>query len=307
MNRPDPSDFRTQVTKPEDFDSFWDSILKNSDSIPLNVTMTLDPMRSSEDVEVYEVHYDSLDQVRIAGWYCLPRNRTEPLPARVFYPGYISEPTLPKSHASQGYATFGAAPRGKLRSNAQINPGYPGLLTENINDPQSYVYKGFYVDAIRVIDFLFERPEVDSDRIGVQGSSQGGALTLVAAALRPKIKAASAGAPYLTGVMDAVQLTRTYPYEEINDYLRQHPQNLEDVCHTWNYYDCINLAERIDCPIIVYIGMQDDVCPPETAYPLMAQISSSDKQLYAYDGHGHDANHHENDAIVDAFFDRLLK
>ncbi len=107
--------------------------------------------------------------------------------------------------------------------------------------------------------------------------------------------------------MDAVQLTRTYPYEEINDYLRQHPQNLDDVCHTWNYYDCINLAERIDCPIIVYIGMQDDVCPPETAYPLMAQISSSDKQLYAYDGHGHDANHHENDAIVDAFFDRLLK
>ena len=35
-------------------------------------------------------------------------------------------------------------------------------------------------------------------------------------ALRPKIKAASAGAPYLTGVMDAVQLTRTYPYEEIH-------------------------------------------------------------------------------------------
>ncbi len=39
----------------------------------------------------------------------------------------------------------------------------------------------------------------------------------------------------------------------------------------------------------------------------MAQISSPDKQLYAYDGHGHDANHHKNDAIVDAFFDRLLK
>lgn len=90
MNRPDPSDFRTQVTKPEDFDSFWDSILKSSDSIPLNETITLDPMRSSEDVEVYEVHYNSLDQVRIAGWYCLPRDRTEPLPTRVFYPGYIS-------------------------------------------------------------------------------------------------------------------------------------------------------------------------------------------------------------------------
>ena len=48
-----------------------------------------------------------------------------------------------------------------------------------------------------------------------------------------------------------------YPYEEINDYLRQHILSIMDnVCHTWNYYDWINeLAERIDCPIIVYIGI----------------------------------------------------
>jgi cephalosporin-C deacetylase len=174
-------------------------------------------------------------------------------------------------------------------------------------DRQSYAYQGFYLDAIRVIDFLTEQPEVDSERIGIQGSSQGGALTLVAAALRPQVKAASVGAPYLTGVVDAIDLTRTYPYEEINDYLRLHPQNRDAMVKTWNYYDCINFADRIQCPIILYIGLQDDVCPPETAYPLMDKIQSPEKKLYAYDGHGHDANFHVHDQVIDTFFDNQLK
>ena len=295
------------MTKPADFDAFWDEILTRADVIPLNASLTLDPLRSSEEVEVFEVHYDSLNEVRIAGWYCLPRKRPRPLPARVFYRGYISEPTLPKADAAKGYATFGVAPRGKLRSNGQVNPGYPGLLTHNLVDPQSYSYQGFYVDALRVIDFLMQQPEVDPDRIGVQGSSQGGALTLVAAALKPQVKAASAGAPYLTGVADAIDLTRTYPYEEINDYLRIHPQRRDAMVNTWNYYDCINLAERIRCPIILYIGLQDDVCPPETAYPLMDRIRSSEKRLYAYDGHGHDANLHEHNQVIEEFFHDQLK
>ena len=107
--------------------------------------------------------------------------------------------------------------------------------------------------------------------------------------------------------MDAFKLTRTYPYEEINDYLGIYPDQWADIVSTWNYYDCINFAERIRCPIIVYIGLQDDVCPPETAYPLMEKINSSAKKLYEYEGHGHDANHHEHDHVVDAFFDKQLK
>jgi cephalosporin-C deacetylase-like acetyl esterase len=30
-------------------------------------------MRSDAEVEVFETHYDSLDGLRIAGWYCLPQ------------------------------------------------------------------------------------------------------------------------------------------------------------------------------------------------------------------------------------------
>ncbi|MEZ4862897.1 MAG: acetylxylan esterase [Caldilineaceae bacterium] len=307
MSTGNPAAYGTAVTKPPDFDEFWDAVLAQAAAIPLNATVTPVPLRSSDVVEVFEVHYDSLDNVRIAGWYCLPRQRSEPLPALVYYPGYISEPTLPKAQAAKGYATFGAAPRGKLRSNRQYNPGYPGLLAHNITDRNSYAYKGFYVDAWRVIDFLLERPEVDSRRIGIRGSSQGGALTLLTAAMRPEVTAAAAGAPYLAGVIDAIDLTHTYPYQEINDYLRQHPESRAAITETWSYYDCINFADKIQCPIIVNMGLQDNVCPPETGYAVFDKIGAAEKKLYAYDGHAHDANGFGHEAVIEAFFQTHLQ
>lgn len=307
MSARNPADYGTCVVKPPDFDAFWEDVLAEAAKIPLNAEVTPVPLRSTPEVEVFEVHYDSLDHVRIAGWYCLPRQRSAPLPAMVFYPGYISEPALPKAYALRGYATFGAAPRGKLRSNRQFNPGYPGLLTHNILDRNTYSYRGFYVDAWRVIDFLLDQPEVDGKRIGIQGGSQGGALTLLTASMRPEVAAASAQAPYLAGMMDAIQLTHSNPYEEINDYLRLHPEQREQVAQTLAYFDCHNFVDRIRCPIIVNIGLNDDVCPPETGYEVYRRIGSGDKQLYTYVGHGHDSNAYEHGAIINQFFDERLR
>ena len=103
---------------------------------------------------------------------------------------------------------------------------------------------------------MLGRDEVDGDRIGVTGHSQGGGLTVSTAALRPEIKAAAAGAPYLCGYMDAIELTDAYPYQEIADYLRANPDSREQVEDTLAYFDGINLAHRINCPIIVSVGLQ---------------------------------------------------
>ena len=105
--------------------------MAEANAIPLNPSMEHVPMRSTPEVDVYEIGYDSLDGLRIAGWYCRPKESylKPPYPALLIVPGYVSEPTLPKSWAKMGYAAVGVAPRGKLRSNRHYNPGYPGLLT----------------------------------------------------------------------------------------------------------------------------------------------------------------------------------
>ncbi len=306
MARVSAEAYGTTTTRPADFDQFWDDVRAEAARIPLNPRVEPIPLRSTEEVEVSEVTYDSLDHVRIACWYCRPRKRAERLPALIHVPGYVSEPVLPKATARQGYAALSVAPRGKLRSNRQFNPGYPGLLTHNITDRQTYSYRGFYVDALRAVDFLLGQPEVDPTRIGVTGSSQGGALTIVIAAMRREITCAAAGAPYLCGFMDAIRLTRSYPYQEINDYLRLYPEREEQVRRTLEYFDGINFAPWITCPIIVNIGLQDDVCPPETGYALFRAIGSPDKKLYPYANCMHDAGSFWHAAIVDEFFRQQL-
>jgi cephalosporin-C deacetylase len=294
------------VHQPADFDAFWDGVQQQAAAMPLDPEIVPDPLRTSADIEVFHVFYTSIDHVRIAAWYCRPTRRAARTPALLFLPGYQMDPPIPKEWARKGYIALSVAPRGKLRSNRQFNPGYPNLLTYNLVDRHTYAYRGFYVDAWRGIDFLLSRPEVAPGRIGVTGSSQGGGLTITTAAMRPQVCAAAAGAPYLCGIMDSITLTHTYPYEEINDYLRLHPDSQQTVVDTLAYFDGNNFADKITCPIIVNIGLQDNVCPPETGYALFNKIGTRDKQLYAYDGHGHDAGRYQHSAIVERFFAQHL-
>jgi len=202
MSQPVPVDYQSRVQKPDDFDAFWDAVLHQVAAIPLNPEIIPDPLRTSEEVEVFQVFYTSLEHVRIAAWYCRPSRRAEQIPAMLLLPGYQADPPIPKEWARKGYGVLSVAPRGKLRSNRQFNPGYPNLLTSNIVDRHTYAYRGFYVDTWRGIDFLLSRPEVEQTRLGVAGSSQGGGLTITTAAMRSEVRAASAGAPYLCGFTD---------------------------------------------------------------------------------------------------------
>jgi cephalosporin-C deacetylase len=125
--------------------------------------------------------------------------------------------------------------------------------------------------------------------------------------MRQEVAAASAQAPYLAGYMDAADLTNSYPYEEMNEYQRYYPQARQAMTETLNYFDCINFADKITCPIIVNIGLNDDVCPPETGYAVFERIGSQEKKLYTYDRHGHDGGNFYHAAIVAKFFEEKLQ
>ena len=300
--RRDPAGYGTTATIPPDFDEFWRATLAEVAQVPLNPRLEHMPMRSTDEVDVFDVRWDSLDGLSIAGWYCRPKGARGKLPGLIHVPGYVSEPMVPRASAREGYAALSVAPRGKLRSNARFNPGYPGLLTHNIVDRNTYSYRGFYVDAFRAVDFMLGLDDVDSSRLGITGSSQGGALTIVAAAMRHEITCASAGAPYLCGFMDAIELTHSYPYQEINDYLRLNPEREEQVRSTLNYFDGINFAPKIRSPIIVNVGLMDDVCPPETGFAVFDAIGSKEKKLYPYEDCAPDAGSMAGHAAMVAQF-----
>ena len=57
--------FSTQVTCPDDFDEFWAGTLEQLYRIPLKPALTAEPIRSNEDVHVFNATFLSLDGLEI--------------------------------------------------------------------------------------------------------------------------------------------------------------------------------------------------------------------------------------------------
>ena len=282
--------FATQVTCPNDFDQFWDGVLGELSDIPLDAAATHDPLRSTPTAKVYQVKYRSLDGLEIFGWYALPTTDDGPFPAVLILPGYKSEPALRRDWAGKGAAALSVAVRGKLPSSAEFNPGYPGLLTHGVEDRDTYSYKGVISDCVRGVDFLLSRPEVDSERIYCCGSSQGGGLTLITTGLRHEIKAGVAGYPFLCCYPESMRMLRSYPYDELSCYARAYPDRVEQMLDMLQYFDAVNFAPRIECPMVVGIAMEDEVCPPETSYAAY-RLLNVERELWLFPNSGHGNAH----------------
>ena len=56
----------SSVIKPTDFDDFWEETVSSTEQIPLNPSLTYLPIRSSPEVEVFDVRYFSFGGLKIA-------------------------------------------------------------------------------------------------------------------------------------------------------------------------------------------------------------------------------------------------
>jgi cephalosporin-C deacetylase len=56
---------------------------------------------------------------------------------------------------------------------------------------------------------------------------------------------------------------------------------------TLRYYDAVNFAGCIKCPMAVGIALEDEVCPPETSYAAFQKLAGpKDLWLFPNAGHG---------------------
>jgi cephalosporin-C deacetylase-like acetyl esterase len=143
------------------------------------------------------------------------------------------------------------------------------------------------MDCIRAVDFLFSQEEVDKTRIAVEGGSQGGALSFATAALdNERIAACVPQVPFLSDFKDYFKVA-TWPASEFTDYMNRHPEVPSDkVFETLSYIDIKNLASWIKAPVLMAVGLMDDVCPPHinfAAYNLL----KVPKSYIAYPESGH--------------------
>ena len=117
------------------------------------------------------------------------------------------------------YITFGLAGRGQRNSDTPYAAMFPGLLTDGIHNAQSYIFRGIVADAVRGLEFLLTRPELDPSRVVVFGND----LALITAALSQGATHVVTTPALFYHAAELAPQTQAYPLEEINDYGRMFP------------------------------------------------------------------------------------
>ncbi len=253
---------------------FWNQTLSELAEVPMDVRSEPAPEHNGREYTTSQVALTSWGGVRIRAWYSVPLDAPRKrFGAIMSVPGYGGIKPIPTQLVQHGYAVLTLHPRAQGISRAEWDLETGTKLTYRVTDKDRYYYRGAYADCVRGIDFLLSREEIDPERIGMWGRSQGGGLTLAASSLDGRLKAAVAEQPFLCNYPLAVEI-RTDPYIELNEYLRAHPSERAAVMATLAYFDPLSLAEQITCPILVNIGMKDDICPFQTIMPVFEKIRS---------------------------------
>ncbi|MFZ4813170.1 MAG: acetylxylan esterase [Phototrophicaceae bacterium] len=287
-------------TEPADFDAFWDQTLAAARAFPLN-TIFRPYDAGLKLVDVFDVSYSGYGGQMVKGWYIRPTNTPQPLPCVVEYIGYGGGRGFPHSWLgwpTAGYALFVMDTRGQGSAWSRgdtpdlpedANPFYPGFMTQGILDPKHYYYRRVFTDAVRAIDVVLSRADVDPQRIAVTGGSQGGGISIAAAGLMgDKIAVCMPDVPFLCDFRRAVGLTESHPYQEIAQYLKIHRNHIETAFNTLAYFDGVNLSKRIRAASLYSTALMDPICPPSTVFAAYNALTVGDKDIKVYEFNLHE-------------------
>jgi cephalosporin-C deacetylase len=276
-----PEEIQAALTKQADLDEFWQDTLSTLNEVDPQFKLTRAPTRDSKTHRVFEVEMRSLSNIRVRGWIEVP-NAQGKHPALLRVPGYGGN--MQPTGMPHPIAVFSFNPRGHGDSQDDVSGMPLDYWLRGLDDKEGYYYQGAYADCVRAVDFLVSHPEVDSTRIGVTGGSQGGGLSLATAALDPRITACAPDIPFLC---DWVNYFKTSDWPEMQEWIDAEPhRSWEQTLRTMSYFDMLNLADRIKCPVYVGIGMQDEVCPAGTIFAVYNRLPG-EKEYRVYPDAGH--------------------
>lgn len=69
---------------------------------------------------------------------------------------------------------------------------------------------------------------------------------------------------------------------EMVGFLKNFPDRIPLVLKNLSYFDNLNLAQRITCPVLVSCGLRDPICPPQNVYAAYNRIPDGKKRIAAY-------------------------
>lgn len=291
-------EYKGSGIKPADYEDFWERALKELDSQSLSYELEKVDI-PSKIADFYNLYFTGVNGARIRCQYIRPKHIEGKVPGMLMFHGYHSDSGDfgdKLSWVTEGNAVLAMDCRGQggeSEDNTTVKGAtLKGLIIRGVEEgPESLYYRSVFLDTAHAARILMSMDEVDENAISVQGASQGGALSLVCAALEPRIKRVVAQYPFLSDYRKMFELDiNSSAYEELAYWFRfrdpMHERE-EEILQTLEYIDIQHLVPRIKAEVKWAIGLEDGICPPVTQFAVYNQISSP-KEMIIFPEYGHE-------------------
>lgn len=254
------------IPEPADFDAFWAAQKAMLAQVPLKFTLTEIPTAKPGFV-LYDVKVECVGGKPVSGYLTKPQNAApKSLRAQVGFMGYGVTSAQPayadgamllniNAHGIENGKDedyYKGLKEGELK-------GYGFKADENAK-PESSYFNGMVLRLVRALEFVKAQPEWNGKDLSVGGGSQGGFQALAAAALDKDVTKCFAAVPWLCD-LGGITLGRQRGWRP-------------DYAEGLGYYDSVNMAKRIQCPVSITAGLGDYVCPPSGVAVLYNNIKA---------------------------------
>jgi cephalosporin-C deacetylase len=293
--------------RPDDFDAYWDEALAEMAAVDPQVELRPAPFETPY-AECFDLFFTGVGGARIHAKYLRPPGVRQPRPAVLQFHGYSVDSgdwveKLP--YVALGFCVAALDCRGQggisedpsgVRGNT-----FKGQIIRGLDDdPRKFIFRQIFLDAVQLEKIVSTFEEVDAERLGAMGASQGGGLTLACAALLPEIKRAAPTFPFLCDYQRVWEMDLAESaYEELRTYFRKYdPLHVREreIFTKLGYIDVQHLAPRIKARVLMATGLMDKVCPPSTQFAAYNKITS-EKELIIYPDFAHETLPGFNDRV----------
>ncbi len=298
----DPLSIKPSVEEPADFVAFWQkAIAKLEKEVPTDVQLKKFDNFSNDKHTTYEISIAAFNGERVYGWLCVPGKQGDtPTPSekkravRITVPGAGCQPYAfnpPTWQADSGDigllisayrvpmgATFEEHDKNYKKKQVKLHAidGLWNYWLNGMDQRETYFYYNTILGANRLVNWLAARPDVDKSKFWYDGTSQGGGFGLILSSLNSNITRAAIHVPALCDMLGAKlgrQSGWPRPLEQLKgDYWT--PEKIASAEKVLPYFDALNFARHIKCPIRMSVGFIDTTCPPSSVYAAYNVIQS---------------------------------
>jgi len=293
-------DYRTDTQEPAGLDSWWRRRLDQARAAAREPALIRYEAVIYGPVEVHDTEFSGAGGDRIRAWYMRPAGGPESgTPVVVKFIGYGGGRGSPAEHVllpALGYALLVMDTRGQggrwstgvtgdHADGWHAGPENANVMTRGIGSPEDYYYTRLFTDAVRAVETACEL--TGAERVAVTGMSQGGGLSLAAAALVPELVAVChADVPFLCDIRRGITLASLPPYIEVAEFLAHQVDLVPAALDTLRYVDCALLARRITAQCLLSVALMDMICPPSTVFAAYNEITAGkDISVFPFTGH----------------------